>query len=164
MCFSSFNKGQATGAIFIDLSKAFDIVNHYLPLDKLYSIGLTRNALLCLILIFITGFSVWLRNCWKRLSRLYSGTITFAMIYEWFTSNMLKLFCTCLCRCHLFTPQILSPELAFIPHIDYTVKRTCLRLLYRSINFYISSQEKNCFSVNINSYLSKYIWHLTWAS
>ncbi len=43
--FSSFDKGQATGAIFIYLSKAFDTVNHYL-LNKLSSIGLTRNALL----------------------------------------------------------------------------------------------------------------------
>ncbi len=42
--FTSFDKGQATGAIFIDLSKDFDLVNHYLLLDKLSSIGLTRNA------------------------------------------------------------------------------------------------------------------------
>lgn len=44
--FSSFDKGQATGANFIALSKAFNMVNHYLLLDKLSSIGFTRNALL----------------------------------------------------------------------------------------------------------------------
>ena len=43
--FSSDNN-QLTGAIFIDLSKAFDLVDHYLLLDKLYSIGFSQNALL----------------------------------------------------------------------------------------------------------------------
>lgn len=43
---SSFDKSQFTGAIFIDLTKAFDLVDHYLLLDKLYSIGLNQNALL----------------------------------------------------------------------------------------------------------------------
>ena len=42
----SSGNGLLTGAIFIDLSKAFDVVDHYLLLDKLYSIGLQRNALL----------------------------------------------------------------------------------------------------------------------
>ena len=37
---------KLTGAIFIDLTKAFDLVDHYLLLDKLYSIGISRNALL----------------------------------------------------------------------------------------------------------------------
>ncbi len=43
--FSSFDSDQLTGAIFIDLSKAFDMVDHYLLLDKLYSIGFSQNAL-----------------------------------------------------------------------------------------------------------------------
>ena len=52
--YSSAGKGQLTGAIFIDLTKAFDLVDRYLLLDKLYSIGLSRNALL--------WFSAYLHN------------------------------------------------------------------------------------------------------
>ena len=44
--FSFCDRDQLTGAIFIDLSKAFDLVDHYLLLDKLHSIGFSRNALL----------------------------------------------------------------------------------------------------------------------
>ena len=35
-----------TGAIFIDLTKAFDMVDHYLLLDKLHAIGLSESSLL----------------------------------------------------------------------------------------------------------------------
>lgn len=44
--YSSLESGHITGAIFIDLSKAFDMVDHYLLLDKLAAIGLNRDALL----------------------------------------------------------------------------------------------------------------------
>jgi len=30
---------MSTGAIFIDLTKVFDLVDHYILLDKLYNIG-----------------------------------------------------------------------------------------------------------------------------
>ncbi len=43
--FSAFDSGQTVGAIFIDLTKAFDLVDHYLLLDKLHHIGLDQNAL-----------------------------------------------------------------------------------------------------------------------
>jgi len=44
--FSAADNGELTGAIFIDLTKAFDLVDHYLLLDKLYAIGLSKNAVL----------------------------------------------------------------------------------------------------------------------
>lgn len=43
---SSLDNNMSTGAIFIDLTKAFDMVDHYLLLDKLYAIGLSRHSLL----------------------------------------------------------------------------------------------------------------------
>ena len=42
---SSLDKGQFTGAIFIDSTKAFDLIDHYLLLDKLYAIGVSQQAL-----------------------------------------------------------------------------------------------------------------------
>uniref|UniRef100_A0A8C7WUV5 Reverse transcriptase domain-containing protein n=1 Tax=Oryzias sinensis TaxID=183150 RepID=A0A8C7WUV5_9TELE len=44
--FSGFDNNMLTGALFIDLTKAFDMVDHYLLLDKLHSIGLDRSSLL----------------------------------------------------------------------------------------------------------------------
>ena len=37
--FSASDTGNLTGAIFIDLKNAFDFVDHYLLLDKLYAVG-----------------------------------------------------------------------------------------------------------------------------
>ena len=44
--FTAAGKGQMTGAIFVDLTKAFDFIDRYLLLDKLHNIGLSRNVLL----------------------------------------------------------------------------------------------------------------------
>lgn len=44
--FSASNDGKLTAAIFIDLTKAFDLVDHYLLLVKLFLVGLSRDALL----------------------------------------------------------------------------------------------------------------------
>jgi len=43
---SASDSNMPTGAIFIDLTKAFDMVDHYLLLDKLYAIGLSSDSLL----------------------------------------------------------------------------------------------------------------------
>ncbi len=43
---SSLDNSMITGAIFIDLTKAFDMVDHYLLLDKLLASGLSRHSLL----------------------------------------------------------------------------------------------------------------------
>lgn len=70
--FSSFDGGQLTGAIFIDLSKAFDMVDHYLLLDKLYSIGLNQNALL--------WFNAYLHN--RRQCVVFQGFQSDYLIVE----------------------------------------------------------------------------------
>lgn len=62
--FSSLDQSQYTGAIFLDLSKAFDLVDHYLLLDKLKSIGLSRKALL--------WFNAYLHN--RRQFVSFKGT------------------------------------------------------------------------------------------
>jgi hypothetical protein len=41
----NMDTGQATGAIFLDLKKAFDCVNHVLLLNKLSEFGITGNTL-----------------------------------------------------------------------------------------------------------------------
>lgn len=46
--FTASENGQLTAAIFLDLTKAFNIVDHYLLLNKLYSTGISRNSLLWL--------------------------------------------------------------------------------------------------------------------
>ncbi len=44
--YSALDSGDLIGAIFIDLKKAFDLVDHYLLLDKLYAVGFSKNSLL----------------------------------------------------------------------------------------------------------------------
>lgn len=86
---SCYEKGQATGAIFIVISEAFDMVDHCLFVYKLYYVGLTKNALLSFKLMFIidvsvlfSGLSVWLFNCWKGCStRFYPGSYIIFSIF-----------------------------------------------------------------------------------
>lgn len=44
--FNSFDNNMCTGAIFLDLTKAFDLVDHYLLLDKLHAFGFSSSTLL----------------------------------------------------------------------------------------------------------------------
>ncbi len=41
--YSALDSGDLIGAIFIDLKKAFDLVDHYLLLDKLYAVGFSKK-------------------------------------------------------------------------------------------------------------------------
>lgn len=42
----NMDKGQLTGMVFLDLSKAFDTIDHYLMLDKLISLGFSDTAVI----------------------------------------------------------------------------------------------------------------------
>lgn len=44
--YSALDSGDLTWIIFIDLKKAFDLLDHYLLLDKLYAVGFSQNSLL----------------------------------------------------------------------------------------------------------------------
>lgn len=64
--FSSFDNRMCTGALFLDLTKAFDLVDHYLLLDKLYSVGLSTSSLL--------WFNSYLHN--RRQCVSFGGSIS----------------------------------------------------------------------------------------
>ena len=62
------NKGYG-GAILMDLSKAFDTLNHYLLIAKLHAYGFSRNALMLI--------KSYLSNRWQRtkINNSYSSWI-----------------------------------------------------------------------------------------
>ena len=70
--FSALGNSKLVGAIFIDLTKAFDLVDHYLLLDKLYNIGLSRQALL--------WFSSYLHN--RRQSVCFNSSQSDFLVVE----------------------------------------------------------------------------------
>ena len=70
--FTAAGKGEITGAIFVDLTKAFDFVDRYLLLDKLYTIGLSKNAIL--------WFSSFLHN--RKQSVVIDGKCADLLVQE----------------------------------------------------------------------------------
>lgn len=48
----NINKGNVTGAVVLDLSKAFDLINHPKLITKLAKVGIRWPALDCLLTIY----------------------------------------------------------------------------------------------------------------
>ena len=46
-----FDRGLITGMILIDLQKAFDTIDHDIPLQELYAIGFSKHSVNCFHLI-----------------------------------------------------------------------------------------------------------------
>ena len=69
---SSLGNNMSTGAIFIDLTKAFDMVDHYMLLDKLHAIGLSKQSLL--------WFNSYLHSRRQRVS--FQGYLSESLIME----------------------------------------------------------------------------------
>ena len=61
---TSLNKGEMTGTLFLDLSKAFDLVNHELLIKKLSAYHITNNSLAFLSPIYLIEVSMflWMEN------------------------------------------------------------------------------------------------------
>ena len=66
-------QGKLCGAVFIDLTKAFDTVDHQIMLCKLSEIGLSETALHCSVLTYLVDNSAhhvemsYLRNFQSRM-------------------------------------------------------------------------------------------------
>ncbi len=70
--YSALDSGDLIGAIFIDLKKAFDIVDHYLLLDKLYAVGFSKN--------YLSWFNSYLHN--RKQCVVVQGKLSDLFIHE----------------------------------------------------------------------------------
>lgn len=99
---SASDSNMHTGAIFIDLTKAFDMVDHYLRLDKLYTVSLSPDSLL-----FFNSFLHHRSQCisfqgrqsdFKMDKAVPQGSSLGLLLFSVLTSHNLALSISLICR------------------------------------------------------------------
>ncbi len=147
--FTSFEKCQPIGAIFIDLSKAFDLMDHYLLLDKLHSLGFDQNSLL--------WFNSYLHNRRQSVS-FKARTRTIWLLIRVFTKDQHLVLCffvyflmhfpkTCL---HSSIPLYANDAVIYSSHSDISYIQSSLQSDFNSLKdwFYknklVLNKKKSC--------------------
>lgn len=120
--FTASSVSKLTGTIFVHLTKALDLVEHYFLSDKLVAV-LSCNALLWLNSYFYNRKNVWSYNeanliylsiatrCTPRLNSCFTSLFDFLL---WPPLHLFWMLCSTLCRWHGNV------------HIMYTYVITCL--------------------------------------
>ena len=156
--FSAFDTGQLTGAIFIDLSKAFDIVDHYLLLDKLPHIGLNQNAVLWFNSYFHNRHQyVYVNGCQSSQmlvdTGVPQGSILGPLLFSIFINDILQL-CT-ICHVHLYADD------TFIYYFNPDISQIQYNL-QQDFNIVQHWFNNNRLVLNMKKIMLHGVWHKIW--